>query len=162
MVIVRHCTEITHYLKIVGVPGSISVISGQVRDAFLALQEKQIPETTKRRFTFAMKLSENHHCTICYVNQDFSDMMIDCIENYLENWKKYKFDIVARGITQFGQKRVILLEFTSQGYNELFQNTSQHGTMEGKSVVRTPHLTYYANETGEGKKFILNILRQLK
>ncbi len=161
MFIVRRSTEITHYLKIVRVPGSIPVTSGKVREAFLALQKKPIPEKIKRRFTFAMKLSENHHCTICYVNQDFSDAMIDCIENYLQKWENYQFDIVARGVTQFGQSSVILLEFTSEGYNELFQTTSQQGTSEGGSVVRTPHLTYYASDIAEGSEFIMNILNQL-
>ena len=108
-----------------------------------------------------MKLSENHHCTICFVDRDFSDEMIDYIENYLEERKKYQFDIVARNLAQFGQKSVILLEFTSDDYNELFQATSQKGTMEDKSVVRTPYLTYYANETGESREFILKILHQL-
>ena len=161
MVIVRSCTEITHYLKIVRVPGSIPVESGQVRAAFEALLKKPISKTIPRRLTFAMKLSENHHCTICFVERDFSDEMIYCIENYLENWKSYKFDIMARGVAQFGQSSVILLEFTSEGYNELFQTTSQQGTPEGGDVVRTPHLTYFGNETGESKMFIMNILRQL-
>jgi 2'-5' RNA ligase len=161
MVFVCHSTKVTHYLKIVRVPGSIPVTSGQVRDAFLALQKKPIPKTIPRRLTFAMKLSENHHCTICFVDREFTDEMIDCIENYLQKWENYQFDIVARGVAQFGQSSVILLEFTSEGYNELFQTTSQQGTPEGGSVVRTPHLTYYASDIAERNQFILNILDQL-
>jgi len=112
-----------------------------------------------------MKLSEDHHCTICYVNTDFTDEMIDCIENYLaiwEEWKKenYQFDIMAIRPVYFGKHRVILLKFTSEEYNVLFQATSQKGTSEG-GKVRKPHLTYYGNETGESKMFILNILSQL-
>lgn len=161
MVIVCPSTRITHYLKIVRVPGPIPVESGQVRDAFQALQERSISETIQRRLTFAMKLSENHHCTISFVDRDFSDEMIDCIENYLAKWKSYQFDIVARGVAQFGQSSVILLEFTSEGYNELFQATSKKGTPEGGCVVRKPHLTYYANDIAEQNPFIMNILGQL-
>lgn len=161
MVIVCSSTQISHYLKIVRVPGSIPVESGQVRAAFEALLKKPISKTIPRRLTFAMKLSENHHCTICFVDYDFSDAMIDCIENYLAKWNQYKFDIVARGVAQFGQSSVILLEFTSEGYNELFQATSQKGTPEGGCVVRKPHLTYYANDIAEQNPFIMNILGQL-
>jgi hypothetical protein len=161
VVIVRHSTEVSHYLKIVGVLGSLPVTSVDVRQAFQTLQESPI-ETRQRGLTFAMKLSEDHHCTICYVNQDFSEKMIACIENYLKEWQKCQFDIVAKGKALFGQKKVILLEFTSRDYNMLFQHTSQHGTKEGKSVVRTPHLTYYGDETVEGGEFISKILHQLK
>ena len=165
MVIVRSSTEISHYLKIVKVDGSIPVVSGQVRTAFEALQERSIPNTIPRRLTFAMKLSENHHCTICFVDRDFSDEMIACIENYLkiwEEWKKknYQFNIVAIRPMLFRNKTVILLKFESKEYNELFQTTSQQGTPEG-GKVRKPHLTYFGNETGESKMFIMNILRQL-
>lgn len=161
MVIVRPSTVITHYLKIVRVSGSIPVVSGQVRQAFQALQEIPIPKTFQRRLTFAMKLSGNHHCTICFVDRDFSDAMIDCIENYLAKWENYQFDIVATGVAQFGQSSVILLEFTSNGYNELFQTTSQQGTPEGGCVVRKPHLTYYASDIAGQNQFIMNILAQL-
>lgn len=164
MVIVRSSTEITHYLKIVRVPGSIPVESGQVRQVLQALQERPIPKTIPRRLTFAMKLSENHHCTICFVDRDSSDAMIDCIENYLAKWNQYKFDkfdIVARGVAQFGQSSVILLEFTSEGYNELFQYTSQRGTPDGGCEVRKPHLTYYPSDIISQNPFIMNILGQL-
>ena len=161
MVIVCSSTVITHYLKIVRVPGSIPVVSGQVRQALQALQERPIPKTFQHRLTFAMKLSGNHHCTICFVDRDFSDAMIDCIENYLAKWNQYKFDIVATGVAQFGQSSVILLEFTSKGYNELFQTTSQQGTPEGGCVVRKPHLTYYASDIAGQNQFIMNILAQL-
>jgi len=161
MIIVRHSTQNPHYLKIVGVPGSIPVESGQVKAAFEALLKKPITKTIPRRLTFAMKLSDNHHCTICYIKKDFSDAMINNIENYLANWKQYQFDIVATGLANFGRHRVILLEFTSEGYNELFQNTSQKGTPEGGSVVRTPHLTYYDDDIAGGNQFIMNILGQL-
>ncbi len=161
MVIVRFSTEITHYLKIVRVPGSIPVKSGQVRAAFEALQERSISKTIPRRLTFAMKISNDHNCTICFVDRDFSDAMIDSIENYLANWKSYKFDIVARGVAQFGKSSVILLEFTSEGYNELFQTTSQRGTPEGGCVVRKPHLTYYPSDIASQNPFIMDILGQL-
>lgn len=163
MVIVGCSTDVSHYLKIVRVDGSIPVESGQVRKAFETLLKKPIPKKKnfKRRLTFAMKLSDHHHCTICYVNTDFSDEMINCIENYLENWKKFQFDIVARGVSLFEGKSVILLEFTSKGYHDLFQTTSLIGSPEGGSDVRTPHLTYYNDEPDEGKRFISNILRQL-
>ena len=165
MVIVRSSTEISHYLKIVKVDGSIPVVSGKVREAFEDLQQKSIPNTIPRRLTFAMKLSDDHHCTICYVNTDFSEEMIACIENYLEIWeewkkKNYKFNIVAIRPMLFRNKPVILLKFESKKYNNLFQATSQHGTPEG-GKVRKPHLTYYGNETGESKMFIMNILSQL-
>lgn len=166
MVIVRRSTEITHYLKIVKVDGSIQVESGQVRKAFEDLQQQTIPDDIQRRLTFAMKLSEDHHCTICYVNKRNNYKIINCIENYLKKWeewkiKNYEFDIEAIGTSLFRNKSVILLKFTSEEYNKLFQATSQKGTPEGGSVVRTPHLTYYGNETGESKMFILNILSQL-
>jgi hypothetical protein len=161
MVIVCSSTQITHYLKIVRVPGSIPVVSGQVREAFQALQKRPIPKTFPRRLTFAMKLSENHHCTICFVDRDFSDVMIACIEEYLQKWESYQFDIVATGVAQFGQSSVILLEFTSEGYNELFQTTSQRGTPEGGCIVRKPHLTYYPNDIADQNPFIMNILDQL-
>jgi hypothetical protein len=161
MVYILHSTQITHYLKIVRFPGSIPVVSGQVRQAFQALQERPIPKTIPRRLTFAMKLSKNHHCTICFVDRDSSDAMIDCIENYLTKWNQYKFDIVATGVAQFGQSSVILLEFTSEDYNELFQATSQKGTPEGGCVVRKPHLTYFPNDIADQNPFIMDILGQL-
>ena len=161
MVLVCSSAQISHYLKIVKFFGSIPVESGQVRAAFEALLKKPIPKTIPRRLTFAMKLSKNHHCTICFVDRDFSDEMIDCIENYLAKWNQYKFDIVARGVAQFGQSSVILLEFTSEGYNELFQATSQKGTPEGGCVVRKPHLTYYPNDIADQNPFIMDILGQL-
>jgi len=166
MVIVRSSTEITHYLKIKGVDGSKPVVSGEVRKVFEDLQQQTIPEGIQRRLTFAMKLSEDHHCTICYVNKRNNDKIINCIENYLaiwEEWKRenYQFDIMAIRPDHFGSKSVILLKFESEKYNDLFQATSQQGTSEGGSVVRTPHLTYYRNETGESKMFILNILSQI-
>jgi 2'-5' RNA ligase len=159
MIVVRHSTQVSHYLKIVGDHDSIPVTSGDVRNAFQALLAKKIPDT---RLTFAMKLSQNHHCTICFVDQNFSDDMIDCIEKYLKNWKKKQFDIVAKKVSRFGNKRVIILEFTSEDYNKLFQETSQKGTTEGNSVIRTPHLTFYNDEKGKNKQFIDNILLQLR
>jgi len=160
MVIVRSSTEISHYLKIVGVDDSIPVVSGKVREAFEDLQQQTIPDDIQRRLTFAMKLSDDHHCTICFIDQRFTDEMIQFIENYLINWNNQQFNIVATGVSKFGKKPVILLEFTSEYYNNLFQFTSQQGTPEG-GKVRKPHLTCYGNEEDENKVFILNILRQL-
>jgi hypothetical protein len=104
----------SHYLKIVGVPGKCIVTPGKVREVFLALQQKDIPSGTPRRVTFAMQISPaHHHCIVCFVNQDFSEEMIANIENYLEKWQTHPFDIVAKGLALFGEKKVILIEFTS-------------------------------------------------
>jgi 2'-5' RNA ligase len=154
--------NLVHYVKIVGFPGKVPVELGKVRDAILALQRKDIPSGIPRRLTFAMQISPaHHHCTVCFVDQDFSEGMIANIENYLEKWQTHPFDIVAKGLALFGQKKVILLEFTSAEYNELFQATSQRGTTEGRSVVRVPHVTYFDTDTGKGKAFIDKILSQL-
>jgi len=153
-----------HYFKVVGVQGKEYVDSpDDVDGAILALQQKDIPSGTPRRLTFAMQISPaHHHCTICFLDRDSSEGMIANIKNYLEKWQTHPFDIVAKGLALFGQKKVILLEFTSAEYNELFQATSQKGTTEGRSVVRVPHVTYFDTDTGKGKAFIDNILSQLK
>jgi hypothetical protein len=155
--------HIRHYLKNVGVPGREYVEPGQVRDALQALQRKAIELGVVCSVTFAMKIGKggHHHCTVCFLDQDFSDEMVANIEKYLANWKKHPFDIVAKGLTLFGKKKVILLEFTSAEYNQLFQATSQMGRPEGGSVVREPHVTYFDTDTGPVKDFIDSIRYQL-
>jgi len=153
---------ISHYLKIVGRPGKEHVEPGNVRRALQALQRKAYDMGIPCVVTFAMQISpDHHHCTVCFVEQKFSEEMIANLENYLANWKRHPFEIVAKGLAQFGRKKVILLEFTSAEYNQLFQATSQMGTPEGGAVVRVPHVTYFDTDTGKGRAFIWKILSQL-
>ena len=161
MVFVHSHNEITHYLKIVGLEDQIEVTAENIEDAFNRLKNLG---GRMRKLTFAMKLSPNHHCTICFVEFIHTGEMIEALKNYLENWDSDPFDIIATGTDMFGpnqDKPVVLLDFTSDEYKHLYQYTSQKGKPEGGNIIRIPHFSYYGDEQGESRIFLDNILNFL-